>query len=64
MAPNGLSDGHIQRTRAVVIEFARSLSVPLWEATFADAMCDDSDSAAAATTGALPEGRSILRPAA
>lgn len=37
MAASGLSDGHIRHTRAVVIEFARTLTVPLWEATFADA---------------------------
>ena len=37
MAASGLSDGHIRNTRAVVIEFARSLTVPLWEATCADA---------------------------
>jgi hypothetical protein len=37
MAAAGLSDGHIRHTRAVVIEFARTLTVPLWEATFAEA---------------------------
>ena len=37
MAASGLSDRHIRGTRAVVIEFARSLTVPLWEATCADA---------------------------
>lgn len=37
MAAAGLSDGHIRHTRAVVIEFARTLAGPLWEATFADA---------------------------
>ena len=37
MAAAGLSDGHIANTRAVVIEFARSLTGPLWEATFVDA---------------------------
>ena len=37
MAASGLSDGHIRGTRAVVIEFARSLTVPLWVATCADA---------------------------
>lgn len=37
MAAAGLSDGHIRRTRAVVIEFARTLTGPLWEASFADA---------------------------
>ena len=37
MAASGLSDGHIGHTRAVVIEFARTLTVPLWAATCADA---------------------------
>ena len=37
MAAAGLSDGHIRHTRAVVIEFARTLPGPVWEATFADA---------------------------
>lgn len=37
MASAGLSDGHIRNTRAVAIEFARSLTAPLWEATCADA---------------------------
>ncbi|WP_416986788.1 tyrosine-type recombinase/integrase [Streptomyces sp. T028] len=37
MAAGGLSDGHIRATRATVIEFARSLTGPLWEATFAEA---------------------------
>ncbi len=37
MAAAGLSDGHIRHTRSVVIEFARTLAGPLWEATFADA---------------------------
>lgn len=37
MAASGLSDGHIRGTRAVVIEFARSLTVPLWAATCVDA---------------------------
>lgn len=37
MAAAGLSDRHIQRTRAVVIEFARTMTGPLWEATCADA---------------------------
>ena len=37
MAAAGLSDGHISNTRAVVIEFARTLTGPLWEATCADA---------------------------
>ena len=38
MAAAGLSDGHVSNTRAVIIEFARSLSGPLWSAT-----CDDAD---------------------
>lgn len=37
MAASGLSDGHIRHTRGVVIEFARSLTGPLWAATCADA---------------------------
>jgi integrase/recombinase XerC len=37
MAASGLSDGHVRGTRATVIEFARSLPGPLWEATFVDA---------------------------
>jgi len=37
MAASGLSDGHMRNTRAVVIEFARSTTGPLWEATFQDA---------------------------
>lgn len=37
MAAAGLSDGHIQGTRRTIIEFARSLTGPLWEATCADA---------------------------
>ena len=37
MAAAGLSDGHIRTTRATIIEFARSLTGPLWEASFADA---------------------------
>jgi hypothetical protein len=37
MSAAGLSDGHIGATRAIVIEFARALSTPLWEATCADA---------------------------
>ena len=36
MSAAGLSDGHIRATRSVVIEFARSLTKPLWEATCAD----------------------------
>lgn len=37
MAAAGLTDGHIHSTRSVVIEFARTLTVPLWEATCVDA---------------------------
>lgn len=37
MAAAGSSDGYVASTRATIIEFARSLTVPLWEATFADA---------------------------
>ena len=37
MAAAGLSDGYIGSTRAVIIEFARSLPVPLWAATCQDA---------------------------
>ncbi|MCY7413856.1 MAG: tyrosine-type recombinase/integrase [Salinibacterium sp.] len=37
MAAAGLSDGHIRSTRATIIEFARSMTGPLWEASFADA---------------------------
>lgn len=37
MAASGLTDGHIRQTRAVAIEFARTLTGPLWEATCADA---------------------------
>ena len=37
MAAAGLSDGHIQGTRRIIIEFARSLTGPLWEAGCADA---------------------------
>lgn len=37
MAAAGLSDSHIRTSRATVIEFARSLTGPLWEASFADA---------------------------
>lgn len=37
MSAAGLTDRHIGGTRAIVIEFARSLSTPLWEATCADA---------------------------
>lgn len=38
MAAAGLSDGHVSNTRSAIIEFARSLSGPLWSAT-----CDDAD---------------------
>lgn len=38
MAAAGLSDGHVSGTRSVIIEFARSLSGPLWSAS-----CDDAD---------------------
>lgn len=38
MAAAGLSDGHVSQTRSVIIEFARSLTGPLWSAT-----CDDAD---------------------
>lgn len=38
MAAAGLSDGHVNSTRSVVIEFARSLPGPLWAAS-----CDDAD---------------------
>jgi site-specific recombinase XerD len=37
MVAAGLSDGHIGNSRAIVIEFARSLTCPLWEATPQDA---------------------------
>ena len=37
MAAAGLSDGHVRTTRSTIIEFARSMSGPLWEATFVDA---------------------------
>ena len=37
MSAAGFSDGHIRATRSVVIELARSLTKPLWEATCADA---------------------------
>ena len=37
MAAAGLSDSYIRGTRSVVIEFARSLTGPLWEGTCADA---------------------------
>jgi len=37
LAASGLSDGHIRQSRAVVVEFARTLTVPLWEASCADA---------------------------
>lgn len=38
MAAAGLSDKHVNSTRSVIIEFARSLPGPLWTAT-----CDDAD---------------------
>ncbi|WP_329612325.1 integrase [Streptomyces brevispora] len=38
MAAAGLTDGHITTSRAAVVEFARSLPVPLWSAS-----CDDAD---------------------
>src|SRR3546814_9261394 len=37
MAAAGLTDRYIGSNRAIVLEFARSLSTPLWEATCADA---------------------------
>ncbi|MDN5893464.1 MAG: site-specific integrase [Nocardioides sp.] len=37
MAAAGLTDGHIRGTRSTVIEFARSMTGPLWEASCADA---------------------------
>ncbi len=37
MAAAGLSDGHIGSSRTIVIEFARSLTCPLWAATPQDA---------------------------
>lgn len=37
MAAAGLNDKYISSCRAVVIEFARSLTCPVWEATCADA---------------------------
>lgn len=38
MAAAGLSDAYVARTRAIVIEFARWLSAPLWQAS-----CEDAD---------------------
>lgn len=38
MAAAGLTDEHVSQTRATIIEFARSLSGPLWTAS-----CDDAD---------------------
>jgi integrase/recombinase XerC len=38
MAAAGLSDGHVSNTRSTIIEFARTLTGPLWAAT-----CDDAD---------------------
>ena len=37
MAAAGLSDGHVESTRAAIVEFARSLPGPVWSATCADA---------------------------
>jgi integrase/recombinase XerC len=37
MAAAGLSDSHIRSTRATIIEFARSVTVPLWAVTCRDA---------------------------
>lgn len=37
MAAAGLTDGHVANTRAVIVEFARSLPGPLWTATCTDA---------------------------
>ncbi|MDR6688300.1 site-specific recombinase XerD [Arthrobacter sp. 1088] len=37
MAAAGLSDAHIRQTRATIIEFARSVTVPLWAVTCQDA---------------------------
>ncbi|MCC6495054.1 MAG: tyrosine-type recombinase/integrase [Propionibacteriaceae bacterium] len=37
MAAAGLNDAYIASSRAMVVEFARSLTGPLWEATYADA---------------------------
>jgi site-specific recombinase XerD len=37
MAAAGLTDGHVANTRAVIVEFARSLPGPLWSGTCADA---------------------------
>jgi hypothetical protein len=51
MAAAGLSDGHIRHTRAVVIEFARTLTVPLRKATSTDAFC------AAGISGSIAVGR-------
>ncbi len=38
MAAAGLSDGHVSNSRSAIIEFARSLTGPLWSAS-----CDDAD---------------------
>jgi integrase/recombinase XerC len=38
MTAAGPSDGHVGNCRSVIVEFARSLSGPLWSAT-----CDDAD---------------------
>lgn len=37
MVAAGLTDGHVRNSRAIVIEFARSLTCPLWAATPQDA---------------------------
>jgi site-specific recombinase XerD len=37
MAAAGLTDGHVSQSRATIIEFARSLSGPVWTASCADA---------------------------
>ena len=37
MAAAGLTDGHISASRSTVVEFARTLSGPLWSASTDDA---------------------------
>ena len=37
MAAAGLSDSHIRNTRATIIEFARSVTAPLWAGTCQEA---------------------------
>lgn len=37
MSAAGLSDQHVASSRSVVVEFARSLTVPLWAASCQDA---------------------------